>query len=65
MRWRELAVLLAAWVVATLGIRWLRELPWSLAAIAGLAAAVLVVASLRTGQRLRAQRGGRWYVDRD
>jgi hypothetical protein len=61
----ELGVLVVAWLAATAGIRWLRELPWSLAAIAGLAAAVLVVASLRTGRRLRALRGSRWYVDRD
>lgn len=53
MRAAELAVLLAGWTAATLLIRLLRGLPWSLAAVAGLAAAVLVVASLRTGRRLR------------
>ena len=47
-------MLVAAWAVATVLIRFARELPWSLAAIAGLAAAVLVVVSLRTGRSLRA-----------
>ena len=47
-------MLVAAWAVATILIRVARELPWSLAAIAGLAAAVLVVVSLRTGRSLRA-----------
>ena len=65
MRAGEAAILLAAWLVATPLLRFARDLPWSLAAIAGLAAAVLVVASVRTGRRLRALRGPRWTIDRD
>ena len=53
----DAAALAAVWLGATLLLRLLRELPWTLAAIAGFAAAVLAVVSLRTGRRLRAERG--------
>lgn len=57
---------LAAGVAGTLLVHWLRELPWSLAAVVGLAVAVLAVASLRTGERLRGvwSREPRWRARR-
>jgi hypothetical protein len=61
----EAAILVLAWLVLTPLVRFGRDLPWSLAAIAGLAAAVLVVATVRTGRRLRALREPRWKIDRD
>ena len=57
---------LAAGVAGTLAVRWWRELPWSLAAVVGLAMAILVVSSLRTGERLRGvwSREPRWRARR-
>ncbi len=43
----------ASVVAGTVLVHWLRHLPWSLAAIVGLAIGVLVVSTLRTGARLR------------
>jgi hypothetical protein len=49
----QAALGLLAAVAATLLLHWLRGLPWSLAAIAGLAIGVLAIACLRTWIRLR------------
>jgi hypothetical protein len=57
---------LAAGIAGALLVRWLRGLPWSLAAVVGLAVAVLAVSSLRTGERLRGvwRREPRWRARR-
>jgi hypothetical protein len=47
------AIALAAGVGGTLVVRWLRDLPWSLSLVVGLAVAVLAISSLRTSERLR------------
>jgi hypothetical protein len=57
---------LAAGVAGTFVMHWWRELPWSLAAVVGLAMAILAIASLRTGDRLRGvwSREPRWRARR-
>lgn len=55
---RQALLGLAAGVAGTLLVRWQRDLPWSLAAVVGLAIAILAVSSLRTGDRLRRVWGG-------
>jgi hypothetical protein len=47
------AIALAAGVGGALAVRWLRDLPWSLSMVVGLAVAVLAISSLRTSERLR------------
>jgi hypothetical protein len=49
---------LAAGVAGTLAVHWLKALPWSLAAVVGLAIALLAVSSWRTALRLRRIWGG-------
>jgi hypothetical protein len=57
---------LAVGIAGTLAVHWWRALPWSLAAVVGLAMAVLAIASLRTGERLRGvwSREPRWRARR-
>jgi len=51
---RQALVGLAVGVAGTVALRFARGLPWSLAAVAGLAMAILAVSSWRTGDHLRA-----------
>ena len=62
VRLNEAAALASGWLIATVALRWLRDLPWSLATIAGFAIGVLVVVSWRTGRRVRSihDREARW-----
>jgi hypothetical protein len=49
----RLAVIVGAAAVTALALRLLRDFPWSLAGIVGVAVGVLVLTSLKTGDRLR------------
>lgn len=44
--------------LGTVAVHWLRELPWPLAAIVGVAIGVLAASSLRAVERLRSVWGG-------
>lgn len=44
---------LAGAVAGTLGVHFLRDLPWNLSGLVGLAIGVLVLSALRTGARIR------------
>lgn len=51
-------IALAAGVAGTVAVHLLRDLPWSLSAVVGVAVAVLAVSSLRTSEQLRRIWGG-------
>jgi hypothetical protein len=52
---------LAGALLGTLAVRYARDLPWSFAAVVGVAIGVLVVVSLRSGERVRSA----WRRDLD
>jgi len=55
---RHVATGIAAAAIGTVGVHWLRDLPWTLAAIVGVAIGILAASTLRTGERLRGVWGG-------
>jgi len=50
---RHVAVGAVAAALGTVGVHWLRDLPWSLATIVGVAIGVLAASTLRSVERLR------------
>jgi len=55
---RHVATGVAAAALGAVGVHWLRELPWSLAAIVGAAIGFLAASSLLSVERLRGVWGG-------
>jgi len=53
LSWRQALVALAAGTAGALAMRLVKGFPWSLAAVVGLAMAVLAVSAWRTAERLR------------